>query len=186
METQIVKVDNIKFYKNNPRKNDGSVGAVAESIEQCGYISPIVVDENMVVLAGHTRLKALRKLQQQEAEVIVVRGLTEEQKKKFRVLDNKTGEFSTWDIQKLMTEIQKVDFNGFDFGFDEIQGETFDEIQEPSEYVHVSFTLHEVQKEVLTEALKITKNQVKETFGNENKNGNALYEVVRQWAELKK
>lgn len=186
METKTVDINKIRFYKNNPRKNDGSVGAVAESIEQCGYISPIVVDEDLVVLAGHTRLKALRKLQEKKVEVVIVRGLTEEQKKKFRVLDNKTGEFSTWDMEKLLSEIDKVDFNGFDFGFDAIAGETFDEITEPSEYVHVSFTLHEVQKEVLNEAIKIAKTQVKETFGNENKNGNALYEVVRQWAELKK
>lgn len=186
METITVDINKIRFYKNNPRKNDGSVGAVAESITQCGYISPIIVDENMEVLAGHTRLKALRKLQEKQVEVILAKGLTEEQKRKFRILDNKTGEFSEWDIEKLLCEIEKVDFDGFEFGFDEIAGENFDEIEEQSEFVHVSFTLHQAQKDLIQEAIRQVKGTCKQTFGNENKNGNAIYEVVRQWAELKK
>jgi len=59
---QIVKLSDIKPYPNNPRNNDDAVASVAESIRQCGYIAPIVVDEDMVVLAGHTRLRALKKL----------------------------------------------------------------------------------------------------------------------------
>ena len=55
-------VDAIKPYPKNPRINDASVAAVAESIQQCGYVSPIIVDEHSVVLAGHTRLKALQRL----------------------------------------------------------------------------------------------------------------------------
>lgn len=62
MEIKRVKIGQIKPYENNPRLNDGAVDAVAESIRQCGYCAPIVVDENMVILAGHTRHKALQKL----------------------------------------------------------------------------------------------------------------------------
>ena len=58
MELKKLKLTEIKPYGKNPRKNDGAVDAVAESIKQCGYCSPIVVDENYEVLAGHTRLKA--------------------------------------------------------------------------------------------------------------------------------
>lgn len=55
-------VKDIKPYPNNPRINDRAVGDVMESIKQCGYCAPIVVDEDYVVLAGHTRLKAIKSL----------------------------------------------------------------------------------------------------------------------------
>lgn len=62
MEIKRVPYGQIKPYESNPRLNDEAVDAVAESIRQCGYCAPIVVDENMVILAGHTRHKALAKL----------------------------------------------------------------------------------------------------------------------------
>ena len=116
MELKKLKLTEIKPYGKNPRKNDGAVDAVAESIKQCGYCSPIVVDENYEVLAGHTRLKALKKLGREECEVVVKDGLTEEQKKKYRILDNKTGEFAEWDLDVLQEQLKDLDFEGFDFG----------------------------------------------------------------------
>ena len=117
MELKKLKLTEIRPYGKNPRKNDGAVDAVAESIKQCGYCSPIVVDENYEVLAGHTRLKALKKLGRKECEVVVKEGLTEEQKKKYRILDNKTGEFAEWDLDVLQEQLKDLDFEGFDFGF---------------------------------------------------------------------
>ena len=117
MELKKMKLSDIKPYGKNPRKNDGAVDAVAESIKQCGYCSPIVVDENYEVLAGHTRLKALKKLGRKECEVVVKEGLTEEQKQKYRILDNKTGEFAEWDLDILQEQLKDLDFEGFDFGF---------------------------------------------------------------------
>ena len=117
MELKKLKLTEIKPYGKNPRKNDGAVDAVAESIKQCGYCSPIVVDENYEVLAGHTRLKALKKLGRKECEVVVKEGLTEEQKQKYRILDNKTGEFAEWDLDILQEQLKDIDFEGFDFGF---------------------------------------------------------------------
>ena len=117
MELKKLKLTEIKPYGKNPRKNDGAVDAVAESIKQCGYCSPIVVDENYEVLAGHTRLKALKKLGRKECEVVVKDGLTEEQKQKYRILDNKTGEFAEWDLDVLQEQLKDLDFEGFDFGF---------------------------------------------------------------------
>ena len=116
MELKKLKLTEIKPYGKNPRKNDGAVDAVAESIKQCGYCSPIVVDENYEVLAGHTRLKALKKLGRKECEVVVKEGLTEEQKQKYRILDNKTGEFAEWDLDILQEQLKDLDFEGFDFG----------------------------------------------------------------------
>lgn len=113
-----VPIRQIKPYKNNPRKNDGAVDAVVESIKQCTYIAPIIVDEDYVILAGHTRYKALKKLGYDNAEVIVKEGLTEEQKRKYRLLDNKTNEFAEWDLDLLADELEGLDFDGFDFGLE--------------------------------------------------------------------
>lgn len=119
-----LKLAEIIPYENNPRLNDEAVEYVAESIKQCGYISPIVIDEDNIILCGHTRLKALEQLGKAEAEVMKVTGLTEEQKKKYRLLDNKTNEFADWDFDLLASELEDLDFEGFDFGFDidEIEG----------------------------------------------------------------
>lgn len=116
MEKKLItlKLTDIIPYENNPRKNDKAVGIVAESIEQTGYNNPIVVDEKNVVLAGHTRLKALKKLGKKETEVLQVTGLTDEQKRKYRLLDNKVGEYASWDYVALMDEMEGLDWNGLD------------------------------------------------------------------------
>jgi site-specific DNA-methyltransferase (adenine-specific) len=116
-----VPVDQLKPYERNPRRNDHAVDYVAESIEQVGYITPIVCDENFLMLAGETRLKALKRRGETRVEVLQVSGLTEEQKKKYRLLDNKVGEIADWDLDLLMGELEEVDFGGFDFGFDDIE-----------------------------------------------------------------
>lgn len=120
MTKQLVRMRlaDITPYENNPRHNDNAVEAVKESIKQCEYIAPIIVDEDSVILAGHTRAKALAELGKTDADVMVVSGLTDEQKRKYRLLDNKTNELASWDIDKLEIELEDIDFEGFDFGFD--------------------------------------------------------------------
>ena len=116
MEYVRKKLSELKPYENNPRINDEAVDDVAESIRQCSYIAPIIIDEDGVILAGHTRYKALKKLGYQECEVVIASDLTEAQKKRYRLYDNKTAEFASWDQRKLSTELCDVDFQGYDFG----------------------------------------------------------------------
>lgn len=106
-------------YENNPRANDAAVDDVAESMEQCGDLDPIEIDEHNVILSGHTRLKAMIRRGYPEADVIRYTGLTEEQKRKYRILANKTGERATWDAEKLEQELADLDFGGYDFGIDD-------------------------------------------------------------------
>lgn len=111
-------LDRLIPYENNPRLNDEAVADVMESIRQTDNLDPIEVDEEGVILSGHTRLKALKKLGYVETDVIIYVGLTDEQKRKYRLLANKTGEKSGWDIEKLDEELANLDFEGYDFGFD--------------------------------------------------------------------
>ena len=108
------KISDIHPYEKNPRKNDSAVDAVVESILQCGYIAPIIIDEAGVILAGHTRYKALQKMNREEAECLVKEGLTEDQKKKYRLLDNKTNELADWDLEMLAGELADLDFGDLD------------------------------------------------------------------------
>ena len=116
MEYTKIKLKDIHPYENNPRINDAAVPDVVESIRQCGYIAPIIVDEEGVILAGHTRYRALTQLGYDECDVVIVSGLNEAQKKKYRLYDNKTGELASWDQKKLSAELCDVDFQGYDFG----------------------------------------------------------------------
>lgn len=114
MELKKIKLSEIKPYERNARKNDEAVEYVIKSIKQCEYIAPIILDENNVILAGHTRYKALKKLGYKEAECVIKEGLTEEQKKKYRLLDNKTSEFAEWDFDLLEDELTDLDFGDLD------------------------------------------------------------------------
>ena len=113
-----IEISKIKPYERNPRRNDNAVDAVCESIKQCSYVAPIVIDENNTILAGHTRYKALIKLGYAHCECIVKDGLTEEQKKKYRLLDNKTNELADWDFDLLADELSSLDLSAFDFDWD--------------------------------------------------------------------
>lgn len=103
------KVTDLKAYADNPRDNNAkAVAAVAESIKEFGFRSPILVDENNEIIAGHTRLLASKKLGLLEVPTIVVTDLNEEQITAYRIADNKTNELSQWDDSKLRAELDKI------------------------------------------------------------------------------
>lgn len=118
--------DSLIPYANNPRLNDNAVDAVAASIKEFGFKVPIVVDGENVIINGHTRLKAARKLGLKQVPVIVADDLTPAQVKAFRLADNKTSEFAEWDMDKLDIELDSIaDIDMGDFGFDlNLWGET--------------------------------------------------------------
>lgn len=114
-----IKVADLIPYARNPRKiPQEAVDAVKESYRQCGVIDPIEIDENNIILSGHTRRLAAMEMEITEVDAVRVTGLTETQKRKYRVLANKTNEKSGWDFDLLAEEIDDLDFEGFDFEWD--------------------------------------------------------------------
>ena len=118
MNIVMMKISDIKEYDNNPRKNDNAVEAVASSIRSFGFKVPIIIDSNNVIIAGHTRLKASKKLGYQEVPCLIADDLTDEQVKAYRLADNKVAEASEWDIDLLEREIADIlNIDMQDFGF---------------------------------------------------------------------
>lgn len=114
-----ISVEDLIPYENNPRHNESAVDAVAESIKQFGFLVPIVIDNNNVIAAGHTRLLAAKNLGMTEVPCVMADDLTDEQIRAFRLADNKTGELATWDFEKLDIELQEiVSFDMESFGFE--------------------------------------------------------------------
>lgn len=111
-------------YENNPRHNDVAVDYIANSIKEFGFKQPIVIDKNNVIIAGHTRLKAAQKLGLSEVPVIIADDLTDDQVKAYRLADNKTAEIATWDFDLLDLELDNIEMDMSDFGF-ELEGEDF-------------------------------------------------------------
>ncbi|MCC7390635.1 MAG: ParB N-terminal domain-containing protein, partial [Phycisphaerales bacterium] len=97
--------DDIKPYDKNPRLNDPAVDAVARSITEFGFRQPVVVDEQGVIIVGHTRWKAARKLGLELVPVHVAEGLTPEQARAYRIADNQTASIATWDLELLPVEL---------------------------------------------------------------------------------
>lgn len=114
------KITDIRPYEKNPRKNDEAVKYVAESIKEFGFKVPIVIDKNGVIVAGHTRYKAAKKLNLKEVPCIVADDLTDEQIKAFRLADNKVAEKAEWDLDLLSVELDDLfDFDMTVFGFED-------------------------------------------------------------------
>lgn len=120
MEIVYKRLDEIKQYPNNPRKNQKAVKGVAESIKQFGFRVPIALDPKTdEIICGHTRYKAARKLKMEVVPCIYLHGLSKSQIRAYRLADNKISEYSKWDEDLLLEELSELvpDFNMEDFGF---------------------------------------------------------------------
>ena len=114
MKIELREIDKIQPYEANPRKNDAAVQAVAKSIKEFGFRQPVVVDNEGVVVVGHTRLKAARELGLAQVPVHVANDLTPEQARAYRIADNATHDLSDWNDDLLVSEIaglQAVEFD---------------------------------------------------------------------------
>lgn len=130
-------LNEIKPYENNPRINDGAVEAVMKSISEFGFKIPIIIDNNNIIIAGHTRYKAAKGLNIQSVPCITADDMTPEQVKAFRIIDNKTTEFSDWDFEKLKQEFSEIDFDFSQFGFENLTEAVREELDNTSQELSV-------------------------------------------------
>lgn len=118
---ETLAIEDIKPYWNNPRRiPQDAVDAVKTSIEMYGYQQPVVVDADHVVIVGHTRLQALQQLGVTEVPVYVATGLSPEKVKQYRLIDNRTGEMTSWDHNALVLELREFETGLLESFFPEI------------------------------------------------------------------
>lgn len=130
----MIRISDLRPYEKNPRKNDEAVKYVQESIKQFGFKVPIVIDPDHVIVAGHTRYKAAKKLGMKEVPCIVADDLTDEQIKAFRLADNKVSEKAEWDFDLLGDEMEDIfDIDMTLFGFEETDTEESEAIEDDYE-----------------------------------------------------
>lgn len=137
MATQIVNksLDELIPYENNPRNNENAVDAVMNSIREFGFKVPIVVDKENVIVAGHTRWEAAKRLGLESVPCIIADDLTDEQVRAFRLADNKTSELAGWDFRLLEEELDRLELDMSQFGFkiaDDIDIDSFFSDTEPT------------------------------------------------------
>ena len=160
------KISELTPYARNPRKNDGAVEYVANSIREFGFKVPIVVDSKGVVVSGHTRLKAAKTLGLADVPVIVADDLDDTKIKAFRLADNKVAELADWDESLLIKELEELDYldydmGQFDFGFglddadgDGSDGDGSDDIGDIPDNINVmeTFALNVIVKDEAEQA----------------------------------
>ena len=201
METKvtITALSKIKANPNNPRViKDDKFKKLVKSIQEFPKmmeLRPIVVNDDMVVLGGNMRLKACKELGLKEVPVIKASDLTEDQQRQFIIKDN-VG-FGEWDWEVIANEWDAeelqgwgLDLPGFDVDFDKFGDEFSLPDGDKAPFQQMTFTLADEQAEEIKNAIASIKEtdeyKYAETMGNENSNGNALYLIVKQWAEQRK
>lgn len=121
LEAVDIPLTEIKPYPNNPRKNDDSIPVVMGSIRKYGFKVPIILDKDMVIVAGHTRFEAAKLLKLKTVPCIIASDLTDQECKELRLVDNKTSELSHWDFEMLESELATISTDLSEFGFGEMQ-----------------------------------------------------------------
>ena len=113
MKIEIADINSIKPYENNPRKlSDKAIETVAMSLKEYGFRQPIVVDKDRIIVVGHTRFRASKKLGFKEVPITIADNLTPEQINAYRIADNRTSQESEWDFSLLQQEFHNLlDFN---------------------------------------------------------------------------
>lgn len=193
LKIEYVDINSIKPYEKNAKLHpEEQIEQIKKSIEQFGMDDPIGIWKDEIV-EGHGRLIACKELGFTEVPIIRLDHLTDEERKAYTLAHNKLTMNSDFDFNILDSELAELNIDMSDFGFENIDINVEDygtEFELPDgqkgNIEQITFTLASEQATLIRSALDLVKEEIKETFGNENKNGNAIYEVVRQWVEQRK
>lgn len=198
MEIKEIEISKLIPYEFNNKKHDFTqVNRIANSIKEFWFVQPIVIDKNNIVVIGHGRLEAAKKLGMDKVPCLSLEKLTEKQIKKLRILDNKLNE-SERDLDNLKLELddlEDLNFWDLELSVDDLFSDVFtnpDDFDEdfslPSgdkgDLEQITFTVTSEQMEKVKEAIEMAKKRPEmvqaEGMGNENSNGNALF-VIAMW-----
>lgn len=191
-------IEKLIEYARNPRKNDHAVDDMAANIKEFGFRVPIVAKSDGLVVDGHLRLKGAKKLGMKIVPVMLADDLSDAQIKAFRLAVNKMAEKAEWDDDLLKIELQEIKDLGFDdmevMGFEDLEGILGAEIEESGlpwldsgekDLVKMTFVLSLSQFEEIKDIIPSAYGFFEDDI-NDNKNGNAIYWIAKQWEELKK
>lgn len=163
MDIKILDINFIKPYENNPRNHDKNIEELAESIKTFGFKNPILINTDNIIIAGHGRYAAAKKLGLKEVPCIYADDLNEDDCNLFRIVENEASAKANWDIDKLIAEINDCDdvFTGFKYKELEALGEKLveeakainesldDKLKEKAKYkITVVVNQHEISKEL--------------------------------------
>lgn len=184
-----IKIKDLKPYEKNAKlHSEKQIKQIARSIKEFGWCAPCLVDEELNIIAGHGRVEAAKYAGIKEAPCVFIEGLTEAQYKAFVLADNRLAELGEWDREVLQEELEAlkglefdVTITGFEIEEEPADLETPEEDEGESNTATITFVLTNEQKEVVENVLESVKNRKTETYGNTNKKGNQLFEVIREW-----
>jgi ParB-like chromosome segregation protein Spo0J len=197
MEIEQIDIEDLIPYAMNARTHsDAQVAQIAGSIKEFGFNNPVLIDKDNVLIAGHGRVMAGRKLGLKEVPAIRLGHLTENQKKAYILADNRIALNSSWDYELLeseMRDLKDADYDLGSLGFDEKELELIADVKPLDEmpelpdgdkqpFQQITFTLHDEQKSVVDDAIILARtNPLADTGLNENANGNAIALICEQW-----
>jgi len=200
MKIENADINTIKPYEKNPRKlKDSAIEKVAMSLKEYGFRQPIVVDKDRIIVVGHTRYRASKKLGLKEVPITIADNLTPEKINAYRIADNRTAEESEWDYKLLQEEFSNLVDEKFNLeltGFNEDELKKYLAMEEDFEvdlpeindedkqpFQQITFTLHNEQYEIVQQALDYIKKQNIDDSINDNRNGNAITEICKLFYE---
>lgn len=126
-KAQYIKISELKPYENNARTHSNDqIEAICNSIKEFGFINPVIIDENNMILVGHGRIEAAKVLGLDEAPYRRVTNLTEDQKRAYILADNKLSDLGGWDEDLLAQELGEIELDMSLFGFDNVELEDLD------------------------------------------------------------
>jgi len=189
------------YARNSRTHSDEQIGQIAASIKEWGWTTPVLVDEDGSIIAGHGRTLAAQRLKMTEVPVMVAKGWSDAKKRAYVIADNKLAMNAGWDNEMLRLELAEIKELGFDldlsgFSAEEVKALQFDDDAEAEmpelkdgekePYQQKTFTLHDDQAEVVDNAITLARtNPLADTGLNENTNGNALALICHQWLEAR-
>jgi ParB family chromosome partitioning protein len=193
-------IDKLIPYARNARTHsEEQVSQLAASIKEWGWTTPVLVDEQGGIIAGHGRTLAAQRLKMKEVPVMVAKGWSDAKKRAYVLADNKLAMNAGWDNEMLRLELSEIGEMGFDLDFtgfaaEEIKALQFDDDSETEmpdlkdgdkePFQQKTFTLHDEQADVVDNAITLARTSpLADTGLNENTNGNALALICRQWLE---